>query len=147
MSCINISKRILLPFALLLILLTFSTSQLYSQNVYLMKFDGVLLSLPENIERIDLGTTIKGEVSSAAVKVINESNTTLLIANVRGSCGLSIPAWPRNPIAPGEEAIIQIRFDSNRPGVIIRNITISANTANSSTVVKVSGEVIEGKAR
>jgi hypothetical protein len=137
-------KSIFLTFSFLVLSFSLSSFGLDAPDIYVLKYDGEVLSFVDGIEKINFGTVKKGAITVATIRVINASDKMLFIANVRGSCGLSVPAWPRNPLAPGEEATIQISLDSNRTGVINRNITINANTDSSSTVIKVTGQVIEG---
>jgi hypothetical protein len=143
MARINMIKFNYLTYIPLVFWLMFSSADLKATNRYVLIFDGENLLLTENVDKIDLGKTKKGEVCSATIKIVNRSDKILLIANARGSCGLSIPSWPRSPLAPGDEANIQIRYDSNRTGLINRNISLSANTSHALTIIRVTGEVID----
>jgi hypothetical protein len=91
---------------------------------------------------IDLGKTEQGLVCSGVIIIKNNSDQVLQIANVRGSCGLSVPSWPRRNIAPGQEATIQMRYDSSRMGAFSRNLTLNANSNTSVTIIKVQGEIV-----
>lgn len=122
-----------------LMLIGFST--LRAGNTYSLVYDGKELALSPT-DKIELGRVKQGDVSSTVITVKNQSQQVLWIANVRGGCGLTAPLWPRRPIAPGDEADIQLRYDSSRPGIINRHLTINANTTSSVTVLRVSGEIL-----
>lgn len=107
-------------------------------------FDGKELVMESGIDSIFFGKCHRGSSCSVNLTVINQSDITLWITNVRGSCGLSVPVWPRDEINPGKSGIIQIRFDSQRMGEINRNLTIHSNTFEGSTVLSVTGQVIQG---
>lgn len=105
-------------------------------------YDGVTIKLESDRQFIDLGERKQGSAISVHLKVKNTSDKVLLISNVRGSCGLSVPSWPRQPVEPGSESLIQLRYDSSRPGPINRNIIIHANTSTSTTVLTIHGNVV-----
>jgi hypothetical protein len=92
---------------------------------------------------VDMGKVDQGAVCGTTIRLKNESEQVLKIVNVRGSCGLTAPSWPRQPLLPGQEAVIQVRYDSSRLGNIDRNLTINANTSTSVTILKVTGEIVE----
>jgi hypothetical protein len=66
----------------------------------------------------------------------------LIISNAKGSCGCTVPEWPKEPIAPGAKASIKVKYDTNRPGVINKNVTITSNAVNSpEKVIYIKGTV------
>ncbi len=107
-------------------------------------FDGRELVLENGEDTIFFGNCFSGSSCTYSLVVSNQSDVNLWITNVRGSCGLSVPVWPRTEIYPGESATIQIRYDSQRIGDINRNLTIQANTYTGSTVLKLAGRVLQG---
>ncbi len=127
-------------FVLMALLLTFKVAR--SEQGPMLLFDGVELVFSEDSNSLDMGKVKQGDVCSANITIKNQSEKVLRIANVRGSCALSVPSWPRRDIAPGEEGVILVRYDASRPGVFHRNVTIHANTRTSVTVLKVTGEII-----
>lgn len=110
---------------------------------YKLVYDGTTLTFDDHQKTIDMGNVRQGAVCQRTVKVKNVSEVPLWITNVRGSCGLSIPTWPRAQLQPGSSGVITIRYDSSRPGEISRNLTIVANTHNASTIIKVTGMVLK----
>lgn len=112
-------------------------------NQFVIYYDGDNLTLPEDEALIDLGERTQGGVWQWSILIENQSDQTLLISNIRGSCGFQVPAWPRAPVAAGQSGVIQLRYDASRPGKFSRNITINANTHNSVTVIPVRGHVIK----
>jgi hypothetical protein len=120
-------------------------SSVFALNDYVLVFDGKDLVLSSEVDYIELGEVLAGSNCSRTIRIKNSSQEVLWIANVRGSCGLSVPLWPRDYVDPGKEATIQIRYDCSRPGPINRNITIHANTSNAKTIFSVRGRVIPVK--
>ena len=72
----------------------------------------------------------------------NTGNSPLIISNARGSCGCTVPTWPREPIAPGASAVIKVKYDSKRIGPINKTVTITSNASNSpSIVIRIKGNI------
>lgn len=110
-------------------------------NAYVLQYDGDSIQLKDPPNLIDLGMSPQGRALQWSMKVENNSDQVLLISNVRGSCGFQVLSWPRDPVLPGNSGTIQMRYDASRKGSFSRNLTISANTYNSVTIIPVRGEV------
>ena len=76
-------------------------------------------------------------------KFTNTGGTPLLIVDARGSCGCTVPTYPKNvPIAPGESGEMVVSFDpSNKPNLQQKTVTISANTANGRETLRIKAMV------
>lgn len=60
----------------------------------------------------DFGTIQQGQRVSYAFKFKNVGAEPLVISNATGSCGCTVPDYPKNPIAPGESGVINVEFNS-----------------------------------
>ncbi|MBR99548.1 MAG: hypothetical protein CMC57_06230 [Flavobacteriaceae bacterium] len=76
-------------------------------------------------------------------KFTNTGGSPLLIVDARGSCGCTVPTYPKNiPIAPGESGEMVVSFDpSNKPNLQQKTVTISANTANGRETLRIKAMV------
>jgi len=73
----------------------------------------------------------------------NTGTEPLLISNSRGSCGCTVPTWPREPIAPGATGTIKVKYDTKRIGAINKSVTIQSNAVNSPTkIIRIKGQVL-----
>ena len=59
----------------------------------------------------------------------------------QGSCGCTIPSWPKEPIMPGETSEIEIHYATDRIGVIMKTVTVTTNEEGVSHVIQVKGNV------
>jgi len=84
---------------------------------------------------VDYGTVVyKGDgVREFTFK--NTGSAPLLITNARGSCGCTVPEWPKEPIRPGESGVMRIKYDTARSGPIDRSVTITTNEVESTDAV------------
>ena len=90
----------------------------------------------------DFGTIDEGEKVSHVYKFENTGNEPLVISNAKGSCGCTVPKWPKNPIAPGESGEILVTFNSKgKTGKQTKRVTITANTDPAQTFLTITGQV------
>lgn len=94
---------------------------------------------------VDYGTVEHGSEPLRMVKFTNTGTEPLVIKNARGSCGCTVPTWPKEPIAPGQSSTIEVRYDTKRPGAINKSITITTNEGSENHVLQVVGTVLPAK--
>lgn len=93
----------------------------------------------------DFGDIMQGEKVAYSFKFKNTGNADLVITSARGSCGCTVPEYPKDPIAPGKEGKIDVIFDSTgKTGQQNKKVTIVANTLPSTTVLAINGNIIGG---
>lgn len=90
----------------------------------------------------DFGNITSGEVVENIFKFKNTGTEPLIISNAKGSCGCTAPAWPKEPIAPGESGEIKVVFNSRgKSNKQNKTVTITANTTPNQTRLRVTGNV------
>lgn len=72
---------------------------------------------------VDYGTIDQGSEPVRYFKFKNTGTEPLVIKNARGSCGCTVPEWPKEPIMPGASERIKVNYDTNRVGVFTKSIT------------------------
>jgi len=91
----------------------------------------------------DFGDIIQGELVAHEFVVRNIGNDKLLINSAKGSCGCTVPVWPKEPILPGEEATIKVTFNSaGREGVQRKTVTLVTNVIPNTKVITIKGNVV-----
>jgi hypothetical protein len=91
----------------------------------------------------DFGVLVDGEKVSYSFVFTNTGDAPLIISNAKGSCGCTVPNWPRDPIAVGEKGTIDVTFNSSgRKGIQSKAVTLTANTNPNRKVIKIKSEVI-----
>ncbi|MDB2485066.1 DUF1573 domain-containing protein [bacterium] len=96
----------------------------------------------------DYGQIEKSANGECVFVFTNTGNQPLKISNAKGSCGCTVPQWPREEIAPGSTGEIRVRYDTKRVGVINKSVTIQSNAMNSDNITRAKkdsdGKVIGG---
>ncbi|MBL4707330.1 MAG: DUF1573 domain-containing protein [Flavobacteriales bacterium] len=96
---------------------------------------------------IEFGEISQGEKVKRIFKFTNIGKSNLIISDAKGSCGCTVPLWPRNPIAPGESGEIEVVFDSNgKSGRQNKTVTLVANTVPNTMVLAIKGDVLAPEA-
>ena len=94
-------------------------------------------------ETHDYGTIKYGADGACTFEFKNTGNAPLIISNAKGSCGCTVPDWPKEPIAPGAKASIKVKYDTKRPGPINKSVTISSNAVDEpSKIIRIKGNVL-----
>jgi hypothetical protein len=105
--------------------------------------DAPFMSFTENIH--DFGTLVQGDVVTYKFKFTNTGKSDLIIANASASCGCTIPSYPKEPIKPGADGVIDVQFNSHdKGGKFEKTVTLTANTIPTETILAIKGEVISG---
>lgn len=92
---------------------------------------------------IDFGEISQGEKVKKRFRFKNTGNSKLIIADAKGSCGCTVPLWPKQPIRPGQEGEIEVVFDSNgKQGKVNNKVTLYTNTVPNKTVIALNGNVL-----
>lgn len=91
----------------------------------------------------DYGTIKQNANGACEFLITNTGSEPLIISNAKGSCGCTVPEWPKAPILPGKSAAMTVRYDTKRVGPINKNVTITSNdTSNENVVVRIKGNVL-----
>ena len=135
-----------------LILISCSNNQQYKITTDLVKNSQTaiensdLVAMPSiqfEDEIFDFGKINQNESVSKDFYFKNTGDASLLIRSAKGSCGCTVPNWPRDPIEPGGEAILQVTFNSgNKKGKQNKIVTLVTNAIPSTKVLTIKGTVL-----
>ena len=90
---------------------------------------------------MDYGTIEHNADGARKFVFTNNGTEPLLIKNAKGSCGCTVPTWPREAIAPGATAEIGVKYATNRVGKFTKTITLTTNASKKPVILTVKGEV------
>ncbi len=79
-----------------------------------------------------------------AFEFTNTGKEPLMILGAEGSCGCTVPSWPRDPIAPGKSAKIEVSFDPNgKSGEQSKIVTVTSNTEPTTSILTITATIIK----
>lgn len=91
----------------------------------------------------DFGEISEGTLAKHTFNFTNTGDVPLVIKNARGSCGCTVPDWPRSPIAPGKTGEIKVQFNSQgRSGVQTKTVTLTTNTEEGTQMLQIKSKVL-----
>ena len=103
--------------------------------------DGAKIKFDKEVH--DYGTIKNGADGTCTFDFTNTGNQPLIISNAKGSCGCTVPSWPKEPVTPGQTATITVKYDTKRTGAINKSVTITSNAVNEPTkVIRIKGNVL-----
>ena len=75
-------------------------------------------------------------------KFKNTGKEPLIISDAKGSCGCTVPTYPKNvPIKPGETQVIKVTYDTKRAGNFNKTVTVTSNAKTPSKTLTIKGKV------
>lgn len=105
---------------------------------------GISTNIEFEKSTIDFGEIVTGDKVEHVFKFTNTGDNPLVISNAKGSCGCTVPQWPKEPIGIGEKAEILVVFNSKgKSGKQSKTVTITANTNPPQTIIKLEGNVLK----
>ena len=107
--------------------------------------EGAKIQFAEKV--INYGKIEKGANGTRVFKFKNEGTEPLVLNSVRASCGCTTPKWTREPIAPGAEGNITVKYDTNRMGNFHKTVTVNSNATNKTVVLTIKGQVMNPAAQ
>ena len=89
----------------------------------------------------DYGTMKQGADGNCEFKFTNTGKEPLIISNAVGSCGCTVPTFPKEPIMKGQTAVIKVHYDTKRVGAFTKNVTVTSNAKTSTKMITFKGTV------
>lgn len=107
---------------------------------------GPLTSIEFTEDTYDFGEVMEGDKVVYEYAFKNTGNEPLIISNAKGSCGCTVPDWPREPIPVGGSSVIKVQFDSKGKGKVggqpqSKRVTLTANTDPAQSFLTIKGKV------
>jgi hypothetical protein len=90
----------------------------------------------------DYGEVPEGPTAEYDFEFKNTGKKPIVISEAHGSCGCTVPKWPHEPIPPKGKGVIHVTYNTNgRSGPISKEVTITSDAMDKSTVLHIRGMV------
>ena len=78
-------------------------------------------------ESHDFGQIEKGKPVSYEFAFTNTTNQTVLLTNVKASCGCTATNYTKTPVKPGETGTVTATYNAAAPGNFHKTVTVTTN--------------------
>ncbi|RZJ35492.1 MAG: DUF1573 domain-containing protein [Flavobacterium sp.] len=90
----------------------------------------------------DFGKINEGDKVTYSFSFENTGKADLIISDAKGSCGCTVPEYPKAPLKPGESGKIKVSFNSaGKHGMQHKTVTLKTNTAKGNEVLNITAEI------
>jgi hypothetical protein len=94
------------------------------------------------VEEYNFGTIKQGDIVNYDFSFTNSGKKPLIITEAHGSCGCTVPQFPKDPIKKGEKGVIKVTFNSaSKMGMQDKTITLTSNAQTVTKVLHIKGTV------
>jgi hypothetical protein len=90
----------------------------------------------------DFGKVKQETTNKYSFSFTNTGDEPLIITSAVGSCGCTVPQWPKDPIPPGGTGKIDVEYKpGQQEGSQEKKVTVTANTEPGETILTLKAEV------
>jgi hypothetical protein len=90
----------------------------------------------------NFGNIKEGDVVETVFKFTNTGNEPLIIESAQGSCGCTVPEYPKEPIPPGGSGDMKVKFNSQaKVNLQRKNVVVTTNTVPEKTTLTIVADV------
>jgi len=94
-------------------------------------------------ETHDFGEVPDGPKAEYDFEFRNVGKSPIVITEAHGSCGCTVPEWPKEPIKPKHKGKIHVTYNTaGRVGPINKDVTITSNAQQSVMKLHITGMVM-----
>jgi hypothetical protein len=93
----------------------------------------------------NFGEIVQNSNGDVDFRFKNTGSEPLVLLDVRPSCGtcVSVRNWPREPIMPGQEGMVAVRYNTHILGDMGKTVTVLSNGKTDRVVLRINGYVNE----
>ncbi len=90
----------------------------------------------------NFGKITQGEIVSYSYVFVNNGGSDLVISSAQGSCGCTVPDYPKGAIKAGAQGKVDVKFDSaSKSGLVQKTVTLVTNCTPSTVVLTIEATV------
>jgi hypothetical protein len=104
--------------------------------------DGKYPTIAFDTKEHDFGKINQGDKVTYDFKFKNTGEANLVISDARGSCGCTVPDYPKTVIKPGESSKIKVSFNSTgKHGENKKTVTLVCNTKDKKEMLTIKASI------
>jgi len=134
----------ILSFLSLLLLFTLSVNAQKAMTVAAVTETTSILSWDQTTE--EFGSIQQNTPVTADFVVTNQSEESLLITDVKSTCGCTVPSYQKEPLQPGESTIIKATYNAKKEGNFRKTIKVYTSANEKPIPLTLKGKVVKAEA-
>lgn len=140
-------KKTTAAFLALIMLIAVSSCRKKGELPKGIKLDTELLVDTTEVTVIDsavynFGEINEGDKAEHTFLLVNTGSKNFVISRAEGSCGCTVPEYPKEPVVPGDTAAIKVTFNSaGKHDEQNKTVTVHCNVAARSLMLYMKGFV------
>lgn len=88
----------------------------------------------------DFGKIKQGDKVQHEFRFTSNGSEPLMISQAQGTCGCTVPEFPKQPLKKGEKGVVKVTFDSaGKMGIQDKTVTIMSNATGGPVVLHMKG--------
>jgi hypothetical protein len=95
----------------------------------------------------NFGDIKKGVPVTHDFTFVNTTSETIVISNVKASCGCTATNYTKTPIKPGETGFVSAKFNAATAGAFSKTVRVNFNEGEKPVTLVIKGKVLEGESR
>jgi hypothetical protein len=95
----------------------------------------------------NFGDIKKGVPVTHDFTFVNTTSETIVISNVKASCGCTATNYTKTPIKPGETGFVSAKFNAAATGPFSKTVRVNFNEGEKPVTLVIKGKVVEGESR
>ncbi|HTA84288.1 MAG TPA: DUF1573 domain-containing protein [Bacteroidia bacterium] len=90
----------------------------------------------------DFGLVYQGDHVHCTFKFKNTGTVDLVISSATGSCGCTVPSYPKKSVPPGQEGQIDVNFDSSgKLGKVEKMVSLVTNCQPNTRILTITADI------
>jgi outer membrane biosynthesis protein TonB len=104
--------------------------------------DGKYPAMTFDTKEHDFGLINQGDKVEYNFKFTNTGEADLIINSARGTCGCTVPEYPKEAVKPGESGKIKVSFNSTgKKGATSKSVFLSCNTKDGKEKLEIKANI------
>lgn len=90
----------------------------------------------------DVGAIPSGKLYMTDFVIRNTGHVPLIVTRIRTNCGCLVAEQPKNPIMPGQQAVIKVGYNAGMTGPFRQQMVLSTNVDANDVLLTLRGTVV-----
>ncbi|MBK9729725.1 MAG: DUF1573 domain-containing protein [Chitinophagaceae bacterium] len=91
----------------------------------------------------DFGKIMQHQPASYTFEFTNTGTQPVTITKAQPGCSCTVSDYTKEPVLPGKKGLVKATYNAHSAGMFNKTITVSTAPGNESTILKITGVVVQ----